>query len=56
MTRNCDSCSHYSWYYDYCNKWKCEMDFRSVCNSYEPTDTPILDYMVNGGNKKKDEF
>lgn len=29
---NCDNCKHYHWYYDYCDKWDCEMDARA-CNS-----------------------
>lgn len=27
---NCDNCIHYHWYYDYCDKWKCEVDAREV--------------------------
>lgn len=29
---HCDDCKHYHWYYDYCDKWDCEMDARA-CNS-----------------------
>jgi len=29
---NCDDCKHYHWYYDYCDKWDCEIDARA-CNS-----------------------
>ena len=25
----CDNCEHYEWYYDYCQKWKCEVDARA---------------------------
>lgn len=31
----CDNCLHYCWYYDYCDKWQCEVDDRSVCSEYE---------------------
>ena len=27
---NCDACQHYCWYYDWCDKWKCEVDARAV--------------------------
>lgn len=30
----CDNCQYYNWYYDWCNKWKCEIDFRSCCDEY----------------------
>ena len=30
----CDNCTYYQWYYDWCEKWHCEVDFRSKCNSY----------------------
>ena len=41
---NCDECRHYCWYYDYCDKWDCEVDAREVHNC---RDTPIRDEMVN---------
>ena len=28
----CDTCQHYIWYWDWCKKWKCEVDYRSVCD------------------------
>ena len=57
MTDNCDSCKWYwySWYYGFCEHWYCKKDPRSFCNFYKKMDTPILDYMVNGGSKKKDD-
>jgi len=30
----CDNCCNYHWYYDYCDKWKCVVDDRSVCNEF----------------------
>ena len=27
---NCDSCQFYNWYYDWCSKWNCEVDSRSI--------------------------
>ena len=34
--RNCDNdCVHYHWYYDWCDKWKCEIDGRSLGDAYE---------------------
>ena len=36
--KSCDTCKHYHWYYDWCDKWKSEMDNRSVCYSYERRD------------------
>lgn len=32
---NCDKCKHYHWYYDWCDKWKCEVDARSVHSCFE---------------------
>ena len=26
----CDNCLHYHWYYDYCDKYNCEVDAREV--------------------------
>lgn len=31
---NCDNCSHYNWYYDWCDKWKCNVDSRSHYNCF----------------------
>lgn len=31
---NCDRCKHYNWYYDWCKKWMCEVDCRSVYNCF----------------------
>ena len=36
MQHNCDNCENYNWYYDYCYKWKCEVDGREVHDCYEP--------------------
>lgn len=33
---NCDSCKHYRWYYDRCEKWGTEIDAREVHNCFEP--------------------
>lgn len=33
--RNCDNCKHYHWYYDWCDKWKCEVDARSCHDCFE---------------------
>lgn len=32
----CDNCKYYHWYYDYCDKWQCVVDNKSVYNCYEP--------------------
>ena len=32
---NCDNCEYYEWYYDYCRKWKCEVDDRGVYSCFE---------------------
>ena len=50
---NCDSCRHYSWYYDRCRKWGCKVDAGEVHNCFEAYDTPILDAMVEF--KERDE-
>lgn len=34
MSKCCDNCSRYHWYYDHCDKWNCEVDDRSVCNEF----------------------
>lgn len=44
---NCDECKCYHWYYDYCDKWDCEVDAREVHNCFEKRDTPISDAMIN---------
>lgn len=44
---NCDRCKWYSWYYDYCEKWRAKVDWRSVYNCFEPIDTPVRDFMVS---------
>lgn len=31
----CDNCKYYDWYYDFCNKWKCEVDARAVHDCFE---------------------
>ena len=30
----CDTCYYYSWYYDWCDKYKCITDDRAKCNSW----------------------
>ena len=45
---NCDNCKWYRWYYDRCEKWKCEIDAREIHNCFEPMETPILNAMVYG--------
>lgn len=32
--RKCDNCIYYNWYYDWCKKWKCKVDDRSICNNF----------------------
>ena len=49
---NCDYCKHYNWYYDYCDKWKCEIDARSIYDCFEQNnDTIITNSDIE--NKKK---
>lgn len=43
----CDECKHYSWYYDRCEKWQCEIDAREVHNCFEQREMPIHDLMAN---------
>ena len=43
---SCDDCKYYHWYYDWCDKWKCEVDARSTYNCFESYKTPIRDAMV----------
>lgn len=44
---NCDECIHYHWYYDYCDKWDCEVDAREVHNCcYTKVETTLLDFMT----------
>ena len=38
---NCDSCKHYCWYYDWCAKWKCEVDGRAVYDCYETNEKEL---------------
>ena len=47
---NCDHCQHYSWYYDKCLKWNCQVDAHAVHNCFEPIlQHPVRDMMVNPG-------
>lgn len=32
---SCDKCKHYHWYYDWCDKWKCEVDVRSAYSCFK---------------------
>ena len=55
----CDNCERYRWYYDYCKKWKCEVDDRGVCSSWtervKPKDTDIAreqEQKIGGKNMK----
>lgn len=32
--RCCDNCKYYGWYYDFCDKWKCEVDAQSCCSEH----------------------
>ena len=32
---NYDNCKYYQWYYDWCDKWNCEVDGREVHSYYE---------------------
>lgn len=32
----CDNCTHYHWYWDYCDKWKCKVDARAIYDCFEP--------------------
>lgn len=32
----CDNCECYEWYYDYCQKWDCEVDARACHGCFEP--------------------
>ena len=34
----CDNCRRYTWYYDKCHKWDCEVDARSVHDCFEKKD------------------
>ena len=31
----CDKCKHYCWYYDWCDKWKCQVYARAVHSCFE---------------------
>lgn len=43
MIMNCDGCKYYDWYLDYCYKWKCEVDPRSVYDCYEHYEANIFE-------------
>ena len=40
--RMCDNCDWYKWYIDWCTKWKCEKDFRSICDFWKNDDKLIF--------------
>ena len=46
---SCDDCKHYHWYYDWCDKWQCEVDARCIHNCFEKCATPLRDEMVGKG-------
>lgn len=33
--KNCDNCKHYNWYYDWCYKFKIEVDAREIHDCFE---------------------
>ena len=33
--RCCDNCTFFKWYFDYCTKWKCTKDYRSICSDWK---------------------
>ena len=45
------------YYYNWCNKWKCEIDAQGMYNCFKERDKPIRDIMVgvktNDYNNKK---
>ena len=32
---NCDKCDYFRWYYNWCDKWKCEVHWKSVCSFFK---------------------
>ena len=38
---NCDHCKHYNWYYDFCDKWNCEVDAKAVYDCFERNNKEI---------------
>ena len=40
----CDNCKHYHWYYDWCDKWECEVDVRSVYSCFKETEKASDEY------------
>lgn len=37
----CDKCTFFQWYYDYCVKWKCKVDFREVRDCFKARVTDV---------------
>lgn len=35
MSKCCDTCLYYEWYYDKCTKFNCKVDYRSCCSMYK---------------------
>lgn len=35
MIKCCDNCIKYIWYWDWCTKWRCEVDGRSVYSCFK---------------------
>lgn len=44
LEKKCDNCHFYTWYYDYCQKWDCEKDARSVCDNFEVVNPESKEY------------
>ena len=43
MSKCCDNCFHYHWYYDYCDEWNCKVDDRSICDKFAEGETMEVD-------------
>ena len=49
--KSCDDCRFYSWYWDRCIKWGCEVDGRSVCNHFEKYPYGVLNRCYEGAKE-----
>lgn len=43
---NCDNCRYYEWYYDYCSKWKCQVDSREVHDCFKPRENNMANKIL----------
>ena len=50
--RNCDNCTHYCWYYDWCDKFEIKVDGREVHDCFSELKTRSSEIADKDGQTK----